>query len=119
MRTAIGLLICAFMLASGTFVEQARAAGIANYWATVAGGGAVGQALGVTSGTRTATGTYEITFGRAVNTCAHTVTLRGPTKPGMAAASPKTGSNQVVVVGTFSKTGVKEDRAFNIKVDCK
>jgi hypothetical protein len=117
MRIGIKLLICALVIAGATFVEHARATGFATYFAAVAGTGNVAASSGVSAGTRTSTGTYEVTFTRPINGCAHLVTLRGA-NPGMVAIAPKAASSTVLIVSIFSRTGVKENRAFNMAVQC-
>lgn len=117
MRIGIRLLICAFVIAGATFVEHARAAGFATYFAVIAATGNVTSSSGVSAGTRPSTGTYEVTFTRPVNGCAFLVTLRGA-NPGQASVAPKAGSSTVLTVFVFSRTGAKENRAFNMAVQC-
>jgi hypothetical protein len=111
-----GLLPGLALLAAAVFAGQAGATGFSTYFALVATNGNTAKGSGVTSSTRKSVGNYEVTFGRPVGDCAYIATLRG--NAGQITAGPKSGSPSVVVVQTFSATGVKQDRTFQLMVHC-
>lgn len=117
MRFRTGFLTCGALLAAAAVGGQAGATGFASYFALVAAAGSTIKGSGVSASSKTAVGTYNVTFARAVNDCAHTATLRG-SGAGLVAVGPKAGSPTVVVVTTFSSAGAKQDRAFNLSIQC-
>jgi hypothetical protein len=117
MRLGTGLLTCAALLAAATVGEQARAAGtgFATFYALVAAPGTTVRGSGVTTSTRTSIGTYTVTFARDVSDCLQVATLRGQAA-GQIAVTPRGGL--IVGVTTFSAAGAKQDRPFNLFVEC-
>ncbi len=117
MRLTTGLMTCTALLATGIIAGQARAAGFATYNAIVAATGVTLTSAGVMSSAKTATGIYEVTFGRPVNGCTLIGTLRGAAA-GLIATTSKPGSPTVAVVTTFSASGVKTNQSFNLLAQC-
>jgi hypothetical protein len=117
MRLGTGLLTCAVLLAAATVGEQAHAVGtgFADFYAIVAANGTTTRSSGVTTSTRTSIGTYNVTFAREVSDCVQVATLRGQAA-GQIAVAPQ--GTLVVVVTTFSGNGTKQDRPFNLFVEC-
>ena len=76
--------------------------------------------------TRTATGTYTVTFARDVSACTYTATLAG-VKSGTTVEQPAAGSVTVapatspatdVVVKTYDATGTAADGPFHVLATC-
>jgi hypothetical protein len=104
-------------LLAAAAVSPAQAEGFATYHAVVLPTGATQIGSGVMSSTKTATGSYTVTFSRSVTGCAYFTTVRGGT-PGFTAANIGTGNKDSVVVKTFSKTGAAADLSFYLLVQC-
>jgi hypothetical protein len=88
--------------------------------------GTAARSSGLTSSTRSGTGSYLLTFNSAVNNCAYVTTaasVNGPTtfadtRIGFVEAVQVTGQNSQVRVFTADKGGSQADRAFHIAVLC-
>jgi hypothetical protein len=88
--------------------------------------GVAARSSGLTSSTRSAAGSYLLTFNSAVNNCAFVVSIssvNGPTtysdtRIGFAEAVTVTGQNSQVRVFTADKGGSQADRSFHLAVLC-
>ena len=116
-RLGTGLLTCAVLLAGATVVDQARATGVATFFAIIAPTGGTVTGSGVTSSIRTAPGTYEVTLARSITTCALLATLRG-SRSGEIVTAPDSVNPLVVRVTTFTTSGVKANHPFYLLVYC-
>jgi hypothetical protein len=115
MKTKIACLLAATLAIGAGAAWQAQAASYATFFARIAVGGSVTKSLGVQEAARTAVGTYDVTFNRAVNTCGSVATVTDAT-PGYTTVDIKTAS--VLTVRTFGSNGAKVNRPFNIMVMC-
>lgn len=97
-----------------------------NNFAVVSAGGSVIRHSGTdtVTGTKTATGTYNIVFKKDVSACAYTATIGDPgnaaaSTPGFITVTAGTASApNDVQVQTFDKTGAAADASFHLSVSC-
>ncbi|HET8924364.1 MAG TPA: hypothetical protein VFN26_15360 [Candidatus Acidoferrum sp.] len=97
-----------------------------NNFAVVSAAGTVMRHSGsdTVTGTKTATGTYNIVFKKDVSKCAYTATIGDPgnaaaSTPGFITVTAGTASApNDVQVQTFDKTGAAADASFHLSVSC-
>jgi prophage DNA circulation protein len=94
-----------------------------NNWAVVTSSGGVARHSGSASvtGTKLATGSYDVQFNSDVTGCAYTATIgdsgKASSTPGFITVTGGSGTNNVQVQ-TFDKTGAAADSGFHLYVSC-
>jgi hypothetical protein len=89
----------------------------ATSFAAVAADGTLGGKRGATASTRTAAGTYTVTFANDISACALQATEQTTTNPG-AVGTVLGADKKTVAVVTNNEAGVATDRPFHLTVSC-
>ncbi len=87
-------------------------------FAAVAADGKLGDKRGVASATRTATGTYTVTFEADVSKCAHSVTVVGAAAAGGFGWVESIDAKNLRVHTRQADAGAQADRAFHLTTTC-
>lgn len=87
-----------------------------NKFAIVSDAGALGAQRGATAATRTAAGTYTVTFSGDNTNCAPQATVRATGTPAFISAN--VASATTVSVSTFNQAGAATDEPFSLTLTC-
>ena len=90
-------------------------------WAVVDPAGVLVRNKGVSSASRTGTGTYIVTFNQDVTACSYQATIGGPTtsnQTGEISPAQRSGVAAALDVDTFASNGAAADRPFYLAVFC-
>lgn len=101
---------------SSATVSPALAA-FGTFFATLTTTGKTITGSGVASSVRTAAGRYEVKFNRPIDGCAIVATVNGAAA-GYGVTRKKAGTDDVVQLTTFNKTGVLIDSNTTLLVTC-
>jgi hypothetical protein len=115
MKPKFTVLLLAVAAVATLPLIEAHASGFASYFARVSGAGNVIRSSGVSDVTHSAVGVYEVTFNRAVSSCAFVASVSAPTA---AYATVNFKSAKVLTVRTFASNGAKANNDFNMMVTC-
>ena len=90
-------------------------------WAVVDPAGVLVRNKGVSSASRTGTGTYIVTFNQDVTGCSYQGTIGGPTTnntPGEISPAQRSGAATALDVTTYNSAGAATDKPFYLAVFC-